>query len=450
MLKCFFIGAALLVSAFSFAQRMPGGGQRPTTSTVTAAGQASAERKTLESQRDSLQQAIAAVKRSLTKTHRDKQAGLSQLALLQHRLSLREAAIRNTNNQIRYIQSDMQQSGREVGQLQEELDTLRARYAASIVFTYKNRHDADLFHLIFSSASLYEAVQRVEYMRTFHAYEEERAENILRADALLKGKIEGLRQTQAEKDAVLARQRTERRRLVEEKKEKDAYVVQLRSREKDLRGEMMRRQRQEDRLSADIALSIRRAREAERRKSDGRPRQRGADGPTEKGTSGPTERGAVGGKTDAVGGTPVRGNGSGEVFTTPADIRLSGSFESRKGRLPWPVDSRTIAAAFGVHTYMPGIKHDNPGITIAADGGSVVQAVAEGVVLDVYPDVDAVVIRHGKYFTTYSNVTGIAVAKGEDIKAGQVIGRVSAGGQMDFWLTDEKGHNLDPEKWLRR
>lgn len=414
MPKYLFTLAALLVSAFSFAQRMPG------------------DRKKLEGERDSLQQAIAAVKRSLSKTHQDKQASLNQLALLQRRLSLREAAIRNTNTQIRYIQNDMKQSDREIGQLQKELDTLRARYAASIVFVYKNRHDADLFHLIFSSASLYEAVQRVEYMRAYHGYEEERAENIRRADELLKGKIDGLKQTQAEKDAVLARQRIERRKLVEEKKEKDAYVVHLRSREKDLRGEMMRRQRQEERLTADIALSIRRAREAERRAREMEEKR--------------VKVNAIGGKGDA----PVRGNGSGGVFTTPADIRLTGSFESRKGRLPWPVESRTIAIAFGPYRVMEGVIGNNPGITIAGGAGAVVQAVAEGIVQDIYPDVDAVVIRHGKYFTTYSNITGIAVAKGQDIKTGQVIGRVSAGGQMNFWVSDEKGHNLDPEKWLRR
>jgi septal ring factor EnvC (AmiA/AmiB activator) len=64
-----------------------------------------------------------------------------------------------------------------------------------------------------------------------------------------------------------------------------------------------------------------------------------------------------------------------------------------------------------------------------------------------------VVIRHGKYFTTYSNLSRVSVSKGTVVKTGQVIGRAGeaddgSGGQVDFILMIES-KNVNPETWLR-
>jgi septal ring factor EnvC (AmiA/AmiB activator) len=64
-----------------------------------------------------------------------------------------------------------------------------------------------------------------------------------------------------------------------------------------------------------------------------------------------------------------------------------------------------------------------------------------------------VIIQHGRYFTTYSNLNGVTVQKGQQIKTGQTLGRVAANfdgvGAIDFYISNESS-NYDPEKWLRR
>jgi murein DD-endopeptidase MepM/ murein hydrolase activator NlpD len=127
-----------------------------------------------------------------------------------------------------------------------------------------------------------------------------------------------------------------------------------------------------------------------------------------------------------------------------------GSSERLKGHLPWPVESRKILIHFGLYEYMPGVTANNKGVTIAAEEGMEVHAVADGRVQEVFPELDAVMICHGGYFTIYSNVPSITVCKGDEIKAGQVIGCAGAGGQLDFWLTDGNNNYVDPERWLRR
>ena len=96
-------------------------------------------------------------------------------------------------------------------------------------------------------------------------------------------------------------------------------------------------------------------------------------------------------------------------------------------------------------------------MTIATPSpGVAVKAVFDGEVSAVYSlgDGSAVTIRHGKYFTTYSNLSGVTVSKGATVKTGQTIGKAGRddegnGGQIDFILMIET-KNVDPLPWLRR
>jgi septal ring factor EnvC (AmiA/AmiB activator) len=63
-------------------------------------------------------------------------------------------------------------------------------------------------------------------------------------------------------------------------------------------------------------------------------------------------------------------------------------------------------------------------------------------------------VRHGKYFSVYSNLASVNVSKGSSVSTGQVLGRTAGsddgeGGQLDFILMVEK-NNVNPQAWLRR
>jgi len=83
-------------------------------------------------------------------------------------------------------------------------------------------------------------------------------------------------------------------------------------------------------------------------------------------------------------------------------------------------------------------------------------AVADGVVSTIFDlgGSQTIVVRHGKYFTTYNNLSSTSVEKGQEIKAGKIVGRAASGlsgeGQIIFMVTNDKNVNLDPENWLKR
>lgn len=439
MLKSLFSGSfLLLLLAFSSGRVL---------------AQAPQSRSDLEKERAAIQKEIEDVKRSLDETHNHKKETLGQLALLQRRLRLRESAIQNINSQINYIQNDMNESWREILKLRRELDTLRTQYAESIVFAYKNRSSYDFLNFIFSATSFNDAMKRIEYLKSYRAYREERAENITRTQQLLQSKIDGLKVTRVAKDEALKKQNKERTILEDEKKEKDAVVTKLKSQEKQLKKEMAAKQKQDQILNGAISAAIRRARDAaikEAKKKESADKASGAaDRPSSAKTSAPKNNVAANNST-ASPMMPIKSS-SKTVFTSEEDMNLSGNFEKFKGRLPWPI-SGTISMAFGPHEYIKGIIHNNQGVTIDANAGSVVKAVFEGEIQSVFSvgDVSAVVIRHGKYFTTYSNLSTVSVTKGEQVKTGQILGRVGEIAQLEFLLSDEKDHMFDPEKWLKR
>jgi septal ring factor EnvC (AmiA/AmiB activator) len=413
-------------------------------------------RADLEKERAAIQQEIEQVKQTLDETHRNKKETLGQLALLQRRLHLRESAIRNINTQIDMIQGDMNESWREILKLRNELDTLRIQYAESIVFAYKNRSSYDFLNFIFSATTFNDAMRRIEYLKSYRAYREERAENIRNTQALLQSKIDGLRVTRAEKDDVLKKASKEKEMLESEKQEKDAVVNQLQSQEKELKKEMAAKQRQDQKLFGAISAAVKRARdmaikEAATRQHDEAEKSAADKAAAVKAGRSSDESVAA---TDAA-PEPAKLNtvksSSKSVFNSDADIHLSGDFEKNKTHLPWPVTG-TISMAFGEHEYIPGVKHNNIGVTIDVAAGAAVKAVFKGEVQSVFSvgDVSAVMIRHGKYFTTYSNLSTVSVNKGDQVTTGQIIGRVGEIGQLEFVLSDENRRNYDPERWLRK
>jgi septal ring factor EnvC (AmiA/AmiB activator) len=347
------------------------------------------------------------------------------------------------------IQGDMNESWREILKLRNELDTLRIQYAESIVFAYKNRSSYDFLNFIFSATTFNDAMRRIEYLKSYRAYREERAENIRNTQALLQSKIDGLRVTRAEKDDVLKKASKEKEMLDREKQEKDAVVTQLQSQEKELKKEMAAKQRQDQKLSGAISAAVKRARDMAIKEAT--TRQRNEAAAVKAGRSDES----VANTDVSVAAEPAKLNtvksSSKSVFNSDEDIHLSGDFEKNKTHLPWPVTG-TISMAFGEHEYIPGVKHNNIGVTIDVATGAAVKAVFKGEVQSVFSvgDVSAVMIRHGKYFTTYSNLSTVSVNKGEQVTTGQIIGRVGEIGQLEFVLSDENRRNYDPERWLKR
>lgn len=400
-------------------------------------------RSELEKQRSEIQREIEDVKRSLSQTKKNRKESLGQLALLQKKLRLREAAINNINQQINVIQGSINQSRNEISRLKKELDTLKVQYEKSVVYAYKNRSNYDFLNFIFSAASFNDALKRVEYLKSYRSYREQQASNINNTQTLLQKKIGTLELTRKEQSEVLTKQQKEKMVLVEEKKEKDVVVSKLKSREKELSKELSAKQKADNKLRASIKAAIDREIRLARQKALEEEKRKKAENPEVAKTTTTAKKEDV---------TKSR-----SVFDdVPGGEIISDNFEKNRGKLPWPVDRGHIKIGYGTYSIPETkLKGNNPGLTLETEEGSSVKAIFDGDVISVF-DVDGesnVIVRHGKYFTTYGRLSSTSVSKGQKIKTGQVVGKASSNedgnGEIEFLIMEEN-RKLDPALWIKR
>lgn len=401
-------------------------------------------RSELERERSEIQQQIERVRRSLDETKKNKKETLGQLALLQRKLRLREQAIRNINDQINVIQAEMNQSWRDILRLRRELDTLKTQYGKSVVYAYKNRSNYDFLNFIFSATNFNDALKRVAYLKSYRAYRQQQANNIQTAQEQLNNRLAGLKVNREQKSQVLKEESKQRTELFNEKKEKDAVVSKLRSREKELNKDLANKTKQDRKIKDAITAAIRREIDAEKK------RQAALAANTPK-TNTPAKT-----NTESTSKTESRPKTVSVFDASPTEKLISDNFEKNKGRLPWPVEAGNVSMEFGRQT-VEGLKVDyiNQGITIETKVGVPVKSVFDGEVSSVFNvgDVVCVIIRHGKYFTSYSGLSSSSVSKGQNVKVGQTVGRMSEKsegmGELEFIIMNDKMVNLSPRQWLR-
>lgn len=432
------------------------------------------DKSQLEKERQELQRELKEIQSTYNQVKGQKNKTLGQLTVLNKKINLQEQYINSINKELKAIDDDVYLSNLEIYRLQKQLDTLKAQYARTVVYAYKNRSNYDYLNFIFSANSFNDAIKRVTYLKSYRTYREKQVATILETQQLIAQRKQQQLGRKNQKNVALDNQTKQVQELAVQKKEKDAVVSQLKSKEKELQGQIATKKKRDRDLQNAITAIVRREIEAAKAKAKAEAEARAkADADAKK------KADDIAKKNNPVvtnPATPVPKTTTPVVTTTvskrndPAkkpdsyldlnakDVALNTSFQANKARLPWPVDNGIVTLRFGNNQIEnTKLTFDNPGITISTpSAGVAVKAVFEGEVVGVYNlgDGMAVTIRHGKYFTTYSNLTGVSVAKGTMVKTGQPIGRAGkdddgSGGQIDFILMIES-KNVDPSPWLRR
>ena len=136
------------------------------------------------------------------------------------------------------------------------------------------------------------------------------------------------------------------------------------------------------------------------------------------------------------------------------DRRLSGNFESNRGRLPMPITGPyRIVSHFGQYNVegLHNVTLDNKGINIKGQAGAQARSIFDGEVSAVFSfgGTMVVMVRHGSYISVYCNLSSVNVHRGQKVSARQALGRVGQDDILQFQLRKETA-KLNPESWLGR
>lgn len=413
-------------------------------------------REELEKRRKQIQGEIELLQKQQSAISKDKKASLGQLNLIQSKLQKRFAVIENINDEVRLIENNIYFSNREIYRLEKQLDTLKEHYGRTIEYAYKNRSSYDMLNFIFTSSGFNDAVKRVAYLKSYRKYREDQVASISRTKAELERKKNQLSQNKQEKSKALEEQNRQKQILEEEKNEKAGFVNKLKAREKELLKELDAKKRLDRNLQNAIAAIVRREIEDARKRAAAEEAKRIAlenAAKTKPTNEGGTAKTPV---TTTVAPKPAATVRKTTVLeSTPEVTRVSVGFENNRRNLPWPVEVGTITSGFGKRS-IEGTKlmEDNIGVTIGTQQGATVKVVFEGVVSSVF-DVagsQAVTIKHGKYFTTYYNLSSVSVSKGAQVTMGQSIGKAGVNDDGDgeiLFVVNNESTFVDPQGWLK-
>lgn len=134
---------------------------------------------------------------------------------------------------------------------------------------------------------------------------------------------------------------------------------------------------------------------------------------------------------------------------------VGSNFADNKGRIGFPVEKGSVTHRFGKwpHPVFKNIMEENIGIKIAVAPGTRARCVFPGVVssIQVINGSRTVVVKHGTYFTVYSNLASTLVKANQQVSAGTLIGEV--GSDFDESITLDfqiwNGTNpVDPLGWV--
>ena len=378
-----------------------------------------AQNQSLDALRDEIRRAeeeIRATNELLAKTKKDKQVTQNQLKLIQNRIRNRKQIIANLEKQTQVINGDIGTKNDTVHAMQNELTQLRKEYADMVYAAYKNYKLNNFLVFLFASKDFNDATRRISYMRRYNRMRQQKAEQIKSVADSLHVQIGELENRKAELTKVRDTRTQEVSSLGKDEKQYQSSLSEINTKSGKLSSEIRKKQSQINKLQQRIQAII--AEEA--RKNRATPKSAAQE----------------------------------EYIAN-----LSGRFDQNKGLLPYPVRGGVIVDRYGVHPHatQKGLMVNNKGVNIASGSGAEVRAVFEGDITQivfVQGLNNTVIIRHGNYLTTYSNLASVNVKTGDKVTLNQVIGRLSNSDDSDdcvlhfeIWKETE---NLNPELWLRR
>lgn len=424
-------------------------------------------REELQKRKQEIERELEDLSRQYAETQNNKKTSLKQLAIIKKKINARENLVNDINREVRQLDETIYLNERDIYRLKKELDTLKIKYSKSIVFAYKNRSSYEYLNFLFSAGSFNDAVKRITYLKSYRQNRETQANTITKSELLLSTKINTLSENKKDRLSTLKTQSKQLQVLQDDKKEQDQVVAQLKGKEKELSAQIKEREKQRQKVLLAVNAVIRREIEDAKRRDEAKrlkaiedqkkasSSNKTVDATAKNNTSKPVRK-----NTDnepATGMTSVAKDRSySPLESTPEGMEMSLNFENNRGRLPWPVSNGIVTIDFGVSN-MEGTKlaQKSDGIEISVPVGSNVRCVADGEV--VYAAEAAgeliVIVKHGKYFTGYKNLSSLNVSRDQNVKSGSVLGKsgtsIDGEGAILFMIMNDKSIPQNPKPWLK-
>lgn len=471
--------------------------------------------KGLQSQRQKIQQQIKEQERRLQNNKRDVKKRLENLMILNSEIADKRKAIDTIRRDITTLDGNIVVLDNQLKTLEKELDDRKQKFQSSLRYMHRNRSIQNRLMFIFSAKNFTQMYRRMRFMREYAGYQRVQGEavKVMKQD-VAEAKQE-LAKTKRQKNDLLYRGVQEQKSLEGKQEEQKQVVSTLQKQQKTIEGIISEQRKKDQALNAQIdkliAEEVARAkaraeaearrkaaeeaakkraaelarkkaaaeaarRENERRIAEAKAREERAKAEARAAARKSAEEKAAAERAaaeaenarreaerQAAADAKAREKEMAEVkketkqetyFVSSEDQRITGSFESNRGRLPMPITGPyRIVSHFGQYN-VEGLKNvtlDNKGINIKGQPGAQARSIFDGEVSAVFGigGIMGVMVRHGSYISVYCNLSSVRVRKGQKVSTRQALGTIGSENILQFQLRKQVA-KLNPESWLGR
>ncbi|MDB2326219.1 peptidoglycan DD-metalloendopeptidase family protein, partial [Flavobacteriaceae bacterium] len=378
--------------------------------------------KNLENQRKQLQEEIKQINKLLFSNKKQKKTVLTEVEDLTLKIDVRVRLIRVTNEQANRLTQQINVNQRSIDRQRKELKTLKEDYSQMILKSYQSNSGQSRMMFLFSSESFLQAYKRTQYLNQYISFRKKQGELIAEKTITLQQLNLDLLDQKLKKENLVKENKTAQQQYQKEQSNQQKLIKQLKKKERSFVSQIKKKQKKAEAINKEIQRLIREAIAASNR--------------------------AAGKKTNA------------KAFTlTPEDQLISDNIIANKGKLPWPVEQGVVIQKYGKqpHPVVKTTMIQSNGVTIATPPSSEARAVFEGKVMSIIGfkgSNPTVLIQHGNYITTYSNLGEVYVVKGQKVKAKEKIGKVFTNpetGKTELKFSVFKNSSpTNPKGWLFR
>jgi len=368
----------------------------------------------IKKRQERIKKEIEYTNKRIAETKRKRNANVTEIRLIDTKISEREKLIREFEKEMSVIEGEMDKNLEEIRQINIQINELRRIYGETLnKYIRAIRNEQDVWVYILSSASFNQAYNRIRFIRQFVMYQQRIYKELKKKWELLERKNKELEQLRNDRKELVFAIEKEKEIYEKDKKRKEAQIGNLKVAEKRMRAEISKKEE----IAKNLAEEIRKIIEEERKK-----RER-------------------------------------NVALTPEEKIISADFGKNEGKLPWPSETGVIIDRFGEkeHPVLKNVTVRNDGIDIMTKNGEYARSVFDGVVSRVVaiPGANEVVIvRHGQYVTVYQNLVNVRVRSGQKVKTKQRLGEVYTDHEknetilhFELWKGREREN---PEKWIAK
>ena len=333
---------------------------------------------------------------------------ISELILLSKKIKVREDFISTLQNEINGYNIRIQSIELSIKKINLDLEQAKYQYSKLLIYTYFNRTRYSLLMYILSAESFSQAYLRFKYLKILSRYIKIQAQSIILYKTELEYQEKILKKEKNIRQIFKDTYKTQKLFLTRENNKKLNSLKKMKHKADDIRINIEKFKTERELLFSTIKTYI-----------------------SEKD----------------------------ETLNNVSFKDITKRFKLNKGKLPMPISNAVIMSSFGEHNHpvLNDITIKNDGIDITSKTDKNIKIIFEGVVSNIIliPGNNfSVLIKHGDYFTVYSNVTNIQVSAKEKVSQGQIIGTI---GQTEnsnlqilnfqIWhLTEKK----NPKNWLKK